>query len=163
MAAAVYMCFRGCFASCVSRFILYHELRRFRVVGTIVNVLFDETPLRQRADFDDKTQSAATTICKIVQSEVVVSIILESLHNKQLRYSIYEIPVVTPLQHIERGTGQTLAAVLRRWLDLPVLADLRKISGIHWTTITADRASANDVCIDGLAAEFLNVWHLRMS
>ena len=89
-------------------------------------------------------------MAKVIQSELLLSFICKAPSGKFICFSF---SVSCPLQTVDRGTGETLRASVKRHTDLPVLDHLLDFFPVVINATTADRASANARCELSLALE----------
>ncbi|CAK0908443.1 unnamed protein product, partial [Prorocentrum cordatum] len=69
------------------------------------------------------------------------------------RTQCWVVPLITPLQVVDHGTGETLAQVLDAHWGVNGLASLRQLFGFLFDAYTADRALENGRCFNGRAAK----------
>ena len=68
------------------------------------------------------------------------------------RFELLKMPVPLPLQNLDRCTGVNMMQALQFSLSIPGLSDLRREAKCVVHAYTADRAGANDTCLDARAA-----------
>ena len=164
VAACVHYSTRMWISSVCSRLDAEISSGRIRPIAMLTHIMYDETTYHMRTlSSDGKPRDVADMpsvdkgpqskkakgLSKVAQSELVLIFVFQPRGSAPVAW---HIPVVAPLQVVDRGTAETLRTNIHRLLDIPRLAALQK-KFMRVDSSTADRASANNKCEFELASE----------
>ena len=151
LGSAAYFGSRALASSVISKYIRMAEAKTVEIIGLFSSVAYDETPLRMKLT---KSDSKAGVLCKVLQVELELAILSRCLSSGKISMSVLQLPC--PVQVLDRGTGENLAAAVQKivhvvhWNRLRALC--RSFSAYECDISSADRAAANDRAENGMYA-----------
>ena len=171
LAAGTFFGARLWVSSLLSHISMLHQRQEVEIVVVVTFLMYDETPLRLRGRAQTSKSEAgvveqphvesSSSILKLMQHEMVIAISLLDLGTQ--KRLLLQIPVACHIHHLESTTGENTKASLDVFLFLPKLSDITRLAKHHFHVSTADRASSNDCCEDGMYFASPQVPRLRLS